>query len=530
MKLRITNNNFDLDGIDISLPLLYSILETSNENLETDLNNSALSFVDLENGQHLWAITWRPLRLDDLEGVGLYYFIKEIINHLKLNQDVTKLTLEGEFDLYFKKYLKTNYPDLKVKRRITTSYLKSTIGYYLGPLNYILKTILNTRKPEKIDGQIWFSSPINISKHRYKHLLNLINKTKAFYGGRLEVGVNSKNFGQSINFSEYLTLSDIFESFKNGVRLCKIKRKHKPNELVDYAIKNNKIQHFMATLLKEKSVANAIAINKPEKILFTTANTYPPARIVSRQAYLNNIPFIIVACRPMFTKARLEERLIHADKLKINDTHVADTYAVWDEYSKQTLIGQGVSEKSIYVTSPDPVQSQKSKSVIKFENAILVLFTHEESLNRKFVKELVQLNDSKDIIIRQHPLMPLTVLQLEELSSKFNIITDITSKDYSNFEFVNVLAITVNSTAIIEAVSYGCGAIWMPYLNSRSLVFFEIMNELGVMMESIHDLENLLSSNDSRLKEIITDCQEVYINKFKAKDETLEFLENIKLI
>jgi hypothetical protein len=285
-----------------------------------------------------------------------------------------------------------------------------------------------------------------------------------------------------------------------------------------------------ATILKEKSVANTIKTNKPERILFTTANTYPPARIVARQAYLNQIPFIVVACRPMFTAARLEERLINADILKINDAHVADAYTVWDEYSKQTLMSQGVHKASIYVTSRDPSKVPKIKVTQKFENSLLILFTHEENLNQKLVEELILLKKTKDIIIRQHPLKPLTASQFEKLNVNFDIISDITSKDYGNFEFIDILAITVNSTSIIEAVSYGCGAVWMPYLNARSLLFFEIMNQLGIMVENVQDLENLLNSSDNELQMVIADCQKVYKNKFKAEDQTSMFLEQMKLI
>jgi hypothetical protein len=91
------------------------------------------------------------------------------------------------------------------------------------------------------------------------------------------------------------------------------------------------------------------------------------------------------------------------------------------------------------------------------------------------------------------------------------------------------MALTVNSTAIIEAVSHGCGAIWMPYLNARSLLFFEVMNQLGVMVENIHDLDNILNSSDNELQELIVACQNVYISKFKATDQTSEFLEQMKL-
>lgn len=516
--------------MDLPLRVQYSILQASNKSLEDDLEIVVSRIKDIENGQHLWAITWNPLRLDDLQGIGLYYFIKEVIDYLILNQDISSLKLDGEFDSYFKSYLKKNYPSLKIKKRITKMHFKTTIGFYVGPLKYILKAVLKRKNMNRINGKVWLSSPLRIEKHRYKHLLDKIKLSKVFYGGRLDLTVNTNNQGVAINFLKYLSFKDMFDSYKEAIFLNRAKRRISSVNLVDYAIKNNEIQHLTATILKEKSVANALEINKPQRILFTTANTYPPARIVARQAYLNQIPFIVVACRPMFTKARLEESLINADIIKINGAHVADAYAVWDEYSKQTLMSQGVRANTIFVTNPDPAHFPKIKATQKFKNSLLILFTHEENLNQKLIEDLLKLKGREDIIIRQHPLKPLTGSQLEALNSKFNIISDITSKDYGDFEFLNIMAITVNSTAIIEAVSHGCGAIWMPYLNARSLLFFEIMNQLGVMMENIQDLENLLKQSDNELKEVIFECQKVYKNKFKAKDRTSEFLEQMKLI
>jgi hypothetical protein len=530
LKIIIKNNEFSFKGINIPLPELYSILQQANECLEEDLEVAISKIKHFDNGQHLWAMTWTPIRLDDLQGVGLYYFIKEIIDYLKLNQDKVSITLEGEFDGYFKKYLQKNFSDITLKKISSKSHIGTSIVYQLGPLKYIAKAILKKKNQVKINGQVWISAPLNIAKHRYKHLLDRISLTKSFYSGRLDRSVNGENREEAINFMGCLTFSDVFASFRMAIILNRAKRIIKPIKLVDYAIRNSRVQHLVATILKEKSVANAIKTNKPERILFTSANTYPPARIVARQAYLNQIPFIVVACRPMFTAARLEERLINADILKINDAHVADAYAVWDEYSKQTLMSQGVNEASIYVTNSDLRQISKTRTKLKFKNSLLILFTFEENLNQKLIEELVLLKKSKEIIIRQHPLKPLTASQFEKLNVNFNIISDITSKDYDTFEFINILAITANSTSIIEAVSHGCGAIWMPYLSSRSLLFFEIMNQLGVMLKNVQDLENLLNSSDNELQAVISDCQKVYKNKFKAKDQTLEFLEQMKLI
>lgn len=531
MEILIQNNQFYFRGKTLTLPVLDSILKTSNKALEDDLDTIANRLSEVDNGQHLWATTWVPLRLDDLQGVGLYYFIVEVIEYLKVEQNIDDIIIRGEIEPYFVKFLNKAYPHIKVKRKLSKLYFRNIFSNSIGPLKYIFKGCLKRKQIQKIKGKIWLSSPINVEKHRYRHLVSSLTSSKVFYAGRLDRGIKTKEMGESMDFSSYITWRDVFHSFKKALVLNTVKTKIQPSTIIDFAVKDIKFQQLVATILKEKSVENAIQEHQPEQIWFTTANTYPPARIISRLAYLNNIPFVVIACRPMFTKARLEERLIKADRNKYNDAHVANAYAVWDEYSRQTLIGQGVNPGSIYVTSPEishMVVNNSSK--MKLENTLLLLFTHEETLNQKFIDELVQLHSGKDVVLRQHPLKPLTTSQLTQLKNKFNIIKDITSKDYANFEFINTLAITVNSTAIIEAVSHGCGAVWLPYLNSRSLLFFEIMTQLGVIIERIDDLESLLQLSNNEIDEIIVDCQKTYIRKFSSKDQTFEFLEQMKLI
>lgn len=532
MKVIIKGNEFILEGINISTSQMYSILEASNSNLEKDLEIFIGKIQEIENSHHLWATTWVPLRMDDLEGVALYYYLETVIETLlfKLDQNKRDITLEGDFDGYYKSYLIEKYPSLKIKRNVTKIYLRRTAGYYLGPLKYILNVLFKKLSTERVEGRFWLSSPYNITKHRYRHLLDKIKASKIFYSGRLDLPVDSKNKGIPLDLRGYISTKDVLNCIIEGFHLNKEKIKIKPHSLIEYSIKTINILQMTATILKEKSVGNAMKINKPERIFHTTANTFPPARIVARQAYLHNIPFVVIACRPMFTKSRLEERLIDADKHKINKAHVADAYAVWDTYSKNTLIDQGVDPGCIYVTPPDNSRPPTTSPKQRFDDALLLLFTHEENLNQKLIEEFIQLNTSKRIIIRQHPLKSLTKVQYELLRDKFEIISDITSKNYSNLEFINTLAITINSTAIIEAVSHGCGAIWMPYLNSRSLLFFEIMKEMGVIVNNIKDLQTLLNQCEGDLNKLILACQKMYEIKFKAKDETNEFLHKMKLI
>lgn len=530
MEIRIKANEFSFSEEILPLSVQYAILEKSNLLLEKDLDELAKSLKNIENAQHLWATTWVPLRLDDLQGIALYYYLIEVIKYLDKNYDDKRIKVIGEFDKYFKTYLENQYLKVNVKRKLSKSYVKSRIRLKLSPVYYITKALFKKKNTERINAKVWLSAPFNIEKHRYKHLLDSIKYDKAFYSGWLREKVDAKSRGSSLDFIAYLSIKDVFKAIKESIRLKKYKNNIIVSSLIDYAVKAIPLEQITATLLIETSVGKAIEINKPKQILFTTANTYPPARTIARKAYLNKVPFIIVACRPMFTKARLEERLINADREKINDAHVADAYAVWDVYSKRTLMDQGVDASRIYITNQEAANFKNKQKLEKFENAILILFTHEENLNQRFIDELLKLKTTKDIVIRQHPLKTLNNKQLELLHNKFTIIGDITAQSYSNYEFKNTMALTINSTAILEAVSHGCGAIWLPYLNSRSLLFYEIMTSLGVIAESVEDLETVLAKDNNGVELLIENCQAQYIKKFRAKDETSEFLEQMKLI
>lgn len=529
-ELKIVNNELVIQGIDFSLDQLDIFLQESNEALEDDLEIAISKIKHIENAHHLWATTWTPIRLDDLQGLALYYYILEIIKYLRSIDKEKEIIITGEFDRYYKSYLKKQLPEISIQKKHSKNYVISRIRLKLSPLKYISKTIFRKKDFKKIDAQVWLSSPINLQKHRYKHLLDEIKKNKAFYFGRLDRKINPTAQGEVLDFISFLDIKDIYNAFAKAINLHKAKKNIQAKSLIDYAIKANTVEQITATLLKEISVSHALKINKPKQILFTTANTYPPARIVARQAYLNKIPFIVVACRPMFTKARLEERLINADREKINGAHVADAYAVWDAYSKQTLLDQGVDASRIYITNQEAANFKNKQKLEKFENAILILFTHEENLNQRFIDELLKLKTTKDIVIRQHPLKTLNNKQLELLRNKFTIIGDITAKNYSNYEFINTVALTINSTAILEAVSHGCGAIWLPYLNSRSLLFYEVMNSLGVIVDNVEELEMAINKDEEEINVFIQNCLKQYENTFRAQDQTPEFLKQIKLI
>ncbi|PKG43433.1 hypothetical protein [Psychroflexus sp. MES1-P1E] len=516
---------------DLALPTIVShkLLLQANLKLEKDLQAFIDLYKHLPNAHHYWATTYRHLRSDDLEGLALYYYVIGIIKFSLENQPNIKIKLHCNFENYFAKYIRSNFPQVKVS---VNSNLKDKINYNFGPFKYILKAykyaLKNVGDKSVLKNKVWLSMPIQPEKHRYKHLLNRIREEKVFYTGRLEDKINENNEAKSIRFEKELGCKNLLNAFKKAFQLKQNLKQIHPNTLLNLEIRQNKIQHFWVMLLKEKAVEKAIKKYKPKSILYTTANTYPFARIISRQAFLNNVPFIVVACRPMFINTRLEERLIEADVKATNDAFVANNFAVWDKFSKNTLVKAGVDKEKIFVVNQNK-QLENSIAKVSLKNALLILFSHEEELNQRLVDELLKLDTKTSLIIRQHPLKKLTEKQNKQLTAKFKITQDITSQPYSKYEFTNVLAITINSTAVLEAAQHGCGVIWLPHLNSRSIIFYEIMQKIGKCFESASELDDFLNSSSDVLLNFIESCQIDYKELFESEDETDQLIEALGL-
>jgi hypothetical protein len=525
INIQISQNSLSVENLIMSTEVRHKLLLQANLILEKDLQAFVNEYKHLPNAHHYWATTYRPLRSDDLEGLALYYYVIELIKSVLETKSSKKIIITNSYENYFTRYIKINYPQVKVYSILS---LKQKIKYTLGPFKYLLKAfkyaLKKIEEKNSLKNKVWFSTPIHFQKNRYKHLLNKMKEEKIFYSGRLEDQVHENSQSKCIRFEQELVIKDLIIAFKKAFRLKRNLKKINTKTLINFEIKKNKTQHFYVMLLKEKGVEKAIKRTTPKSILFTTANTYPFARIISRQAYLSNIPFTVVACRPMFINTRLEERLINADLRAENDAFVANNFAVWDKFSKNTLSEVGVFKDKIFVVNPNK-KDKDSTAKVSLQNSLLILFSHEENLNQHLVDELMELNTRLPLIIRQHPLKKLTKKQNNQLKTKFEIAQDITSQPYSKYQFTNVLAITINSTAVLEAAQQGCGVIWLPYLNSRSLIFYEVMQKIGKWFESASELDYFLNSSKNEFDEFIKSCQIEYEEFFESENQTDQLIE-----
>jgi hypothetical protein len=122
------------------------------------------------------------------------------------------------------------------------------------------------------------------------------------------------------------------------------------------------------------------------------------------------------------------------------------------------------------------------------------------------------------LLFREHPNVTLTEKQLQSLKDVCPNLVAITSELWHNLKFINVLALTSNSTSGIDALSRGASLLWLPFLTEHSLQFTNMMDTLGYTvlnkMEFNQFIRNYLR-NLEFVKEIDLKCRRDYEAQIK---------------
>lgn len=165
-------------------------------------------------------------------------------------------------------------------------------------------------------------------------------------------------------------------------------------------------------------------------------------------------------------------------------------------------------------------------------NRFLLLFTHDRSQNDALISVLESVRPAGAWAIRMHPLQPLTTTQEKRLKSVLPEYQDTSNAKMNAIGFHNVIALSINSTAAVEACSYGTGVLWLPFLNFRAIVFDEVMSILGEKVHSTEDLKKTLErfQLDTQRQQLIEACQEAYQKHFVGKDNLDAFLSKLEVI
>lgn len=504
---------------------LVDILKLSIEEQETDLKIWVDALKEKSHGHLLWAATWTDLRQDDLVGLNWYYFLEQVIVYVQKHFAFQIIHVAVPTPAIIAKYLQGRYNFVQFTEQYPREKRLRTL---LSPLK-LLPALLRTPGKQSIaKNGYWVKAPIQARRHRYRELLAKLDDgtPHQFFHANHNITVQSHGLGESLNFSRWAKANDFTAAWRVGKKLKGLISQSKSENLLLSFLKQMPLLHFAGMRLREIWIERAVENQQPKAIFFTTANTYSPARLMSRIAFRHNVPFYIVACRSMFTSLRMEERAIQIDHDKVNDAHVTDAHIVWDEFSRATLIEQGFDAEKIYLHQS---AREKRKTVRTLENRFLILFTHDREQNESLLDALESVERNGQWSIRTHPLQPLSAHQINRVNQLLPGYLDISQWEMNKTAFQDVIALSINSTAAVEACSYGTAVIWLPFLNFRAILFDEVMKILGVKANNLEELDQLLEqySRTEERKQLINRCDVAYQRYFTGKDTLYDLLNKI---
>jgi hypothetical protein len=115
--------------------------------------------------------------------------------------------------------------------------------------------------------------------------------------------------------------------------------------------------------------------------------------------------------------------------------------------------------------------------------------------------------------------------------SVFSNFVDCSAIQMMHIEFRSTIAIAINSTAAVEACSYGAGVIWLPYLNYRSVIFYPVMKILGAFFNNDDEFSNFTIRIQNRTERnlFIDECKNSYSSYFVGKDDIYQLFSKLQI-
>lgn len=393
---------------------------------------------------------------------------------------------------------------------------------------YFYKGIIK-KETKNYKGKAWLSAPVELKKHRYRQIYSLLTNTFSisYFHSSHYLDIKSNSSGENLNFCVYARFGDLTRALIIAIKAKILTWKIPKSNLLNCAIRNTPITHYFNMGLRHIWVERAIKNSRPKAIFFTTANAFPPARLMSRLAKRYNVPFVQVACRPMYTNTRMEERSIAMDLDEINDARIADYWVVWDKFSCDTLLNQKINRNQIFTVGSKRVDANKTQ----IKSDVILILTHLEVLNNTFLEcwmDYMQLNSVK-FAIREHPIKRLTSQQL--LSLQQLEFENITSKPLDDLDLTNKIVISINSTAPIEFISRGSGVIWLNFLSNNEVIFQEITSKIGIVFNTKEKFflnAPIILNSDIERKKIAESCNQAYQQYFRSENELALLINKIE--
>ena len=502
---------------------LSFLIDITNDRLDHDFVRLYKEVEYSKYANFLTYETWNEVYQDDLVNLHLYYFLDTLIEKLIDQSDDSNILVSLDIILPSKigSFLLKKYSGIIKVKQIESFFSLSYLKRNFSPIGLFFN-VFRSKLKQSIKGATWLSSSINPNKNRYKDLLVKLNIENYVYFNSFFKTVKAV---PNLDFNNYIKFNDIVGFFRIGNRIFNTLNNVKSNSLLFSYLNSMNLMHFGGMYVKEQLVSRAIIDLKPNSIFYTTALNFPPARLMSRLAFNHGVNFYIVACRPMLTRKRLEERVTPIDK-NLNKTSYVNGYIVWDKYSKITLINQGIDPNTVYVRQMDFKRDRIYNKSIKNYN--LILFTHDVKLNDSLISLFNKVDTSGKWAIRAHPLCSLTSKQLDRINSLFPNYIDISESKLYEIDLTNVVTFSINSTAAVECSSYGSAIVWLPFLNYKSILLLDVMDSIGEIINSFEELTTFMNSLKSKHYRfnLINNSLKAYDEYFLCEDQIYEFKIN----
>lgn len=192
----------------------------------------------------------------------------------------------------------------------------------------------------------------------------------------------------------------------------------------------------------------------------------------------------------MFTRS--EDRVAEVDLKFSKQAPIADYWCVWDQWSRNMLIDQGLGPSQVFLLQPTAKKSTPNHLV---KSKFLLLLSHQTDLNGRLLKlwcKTAAAACSLQFAIRTHPICPLSEDQLV-LLSQYDY-EDISAVPMQDISFHGCVAISIHSTSAIQAAGLGCGVIWAPFITEEAMLVAPAILKLGAVSQDEDDFVRAIES------------------------------------
>lgn len=455
------------------------------------LETVALKFREHPFGTYLWLYTPDFIRSEDILDFYRRLYLKSIIQCLADQNVIFKIAIEVPVSVQEKRFLR------KLAQRIQINQiqlLKNRILNFLLRLKSLFKLCwINIQyfisKPnESFDGTL-IDTSTRFTKSRYDNLKvveSLFSQKVKYYSGE-QMRIRGTDKSKTIEFKRELSIGILFASLLKSIKIRNFIHRNKANIPPDLFYNHSGFFKFLLywnLVISQKCIDKFLSRSAISNIIQVSTLTKPIYRSLIASAKIHGVPFIQVASRTLM-KTRCSERLLRCDVEELSGTGIPDYFILKDQYSKKVFNSFPELHERIFVGG-----RYRLPPVIKKENnsgfALLILLNHRKDLSEKILNIVRKTEIFKNVEIIYFRCHPSTPFSENEISNRFpeKIITDISGKGYDAMLNHNVIAISGATTASLEAVQYGAVLLWIPFIWDDSILFDDLMNELGIKCDS----------------------------------------------